>query len=105
VDSARRFTHWRGRPAEDCDIQGRPAPTRLRGGHSIIIEVAVSRGQSERLAGLATDLVQLKVTIIVATGLETIRAAPTRDQDHPDRNGARRRSGRQRLIRAPVSTV
>src|SRR2546430_14474660 len=44
-------------------------------GSNILIEQRYAEGKSERLLGLATDLVQMKVGVIVAHGPAVIRAA------------------------------
>jgi ABC-type uncharacterized transport system substrate-binding protein len=44
-------------------------------GQNLVIEYRYAEGRDERLAALATELVQLKVDVIVAAGIAGIRAA------------------------------
>ena len=44
-------------------------------GKTVVIEVRSAEGEIERLAGLAAQLVEMKVDVIVATGTPAIQAA------------------------------
>src|SRR5678815_3905832 len=57
-------------------------------GRNLVLEQRWSEGITDRLPALATELVQLRVDVIVASGTQGVRAAMQADPHDSDRDGS-----------------
>ena len=69
-------------------------------GRNLLVERRFAGGKTERLPGLARELVQLRVDVIVAVSNEAIQADEGRDEHDPHRHDRRSRGG-ARVRRKP----